>query len=385
MKSVIIGFMAVAGLSAVANAQVVMQEIARVDLTTFFNSTNPQGLGTNIAAVAWNGTDLYVNGFRNTSSGTTSGILRVNTPRSSGTTSTAAFGSLVTPVSRGYTGLDINGNTLIATWDNGVNGTNPANVSALQAFDLTASNPLRWNGSAVSGLGSSSRGFAGPSFNPGQNGAGGLGSGVSYLVPGSGQERVLRINDGAGNGTATGALNNQSLASNGAAGQTAYRDIDFNPATGDAFLRINNDVVKAVRTGPGQYNGAANNPILVATAMQGNNVVTNIQFLDTTAFGNVVIFNDRSSTGNGQSFNAVMKAVDVNGLAQTLTFLNSSGGAFAPFGTGNAAYDYSFNSADQTLAISDFANSQVYIFQVPTPAGAALLGLGGLLAARRRR
>ena len=379
MKSFIVGLMAVAGLTAAANAQVVMQEIARIDLTQVFNSTNPQGLGTNINGVAWNGVDLYVNGFRNTSSGTNSGILRVNTARVTGNTSTAAFGSLVTSVSRGYTGLDINGNTLIATWDTGSN-----NASSLQAFDLTAGNPLRWNAGAASGLGLV-RGFSGAAFNPGQNGAGGIGSGVSFPSQGSGQERVLRITDGVGNGASAGTLNNFSIASNAASGATSFRDIDFNPATGDAFLRVNNDVVKAVRTGAGQYNSGAVNPILVATATPGNNIATNIQFLDTAAFGNVVIFNDRSSTGNGQSFNAVMKACDVNGVAQTLTFLNSSGGAFAPFGTGNAAYDYSFNSADQTLAISDFANSQVYIFQIPTPAGAALLGLGGLMAARRRR
>jgi len=377
MKSVIIGFMAVAGLTATATAQVVMQEIARVDLRAFFDSTNPQGLGTNINGVAWNGTDLYVNGFRNTGTGTNSGILRVNTPLSTGTSSTAAFGSLATVPSRGYTGLDIDGDTLVATWDNGSNSGN-----SLQAFNLTAGNSLRWN--AGTSLGTSQRGFAGPSFNPGINATGGLGSGVSFVFQSTGSERVLNTSTGAANASPSGFLNGSLAGVPETNGQTAFRDLDFNPATGDAFLRINNNVVKAVRTGAGQYNGGNLSPMIVDLA-DSNQTATNIQFLDTAAFGNVILFNDRASTANGQIFGNVMRACDVNGVAQTLTFLNSAGGAFAPFGTGNAGYDYSFNSATQTLAISDFANSQVYIFQIPTPAGAALLGLGGLMAARRRR
>ena len=53
--------------------------------------------------------------------------------------------------------------------------------------------------------------------------------------------------------------------------------------------------------------------------------------------------------------------------------------------TGNGAYDFSFDAATQTLAISDFANRQVHIFAVPAPGAAVLLGLAGLAAARRRR
>ena len=41
--------------------------------------------------------------------------------------------------------------------------------------------------------------------------------------------------------------------------------------------------------------------------------------------------------------------------------------------------------AAATLAILDFANRQVFIYQVPAPGAVAVLGLGGLAAARRRR
>ena len=44
-----------------------------------------------------------------------------------------------------------------------------------------------------------------------------------------------------------------------------------------------------------------------------------------------------------------------------------------------------FGIVSQTLAVSDATQNTVYIFAVPSPAGAALLGLGGLMVARRRR
>lgn len=375
MKSCVLAAAVVAGTAGMALAQVQLQEIGRVDLRSFFDSTNPQGLGTNINGVAWNGTDLYVAGFKNTANGANTGILRVNAPLANGTTSTASFGGIATATSRGYTGLDINGNTLIAAWDNGANS-----ASSFQAFDLAPGNALRWNNGTA--LGAAFRGFAGPSFNPGQNASGGLGSGPTWVVQGSGFERTLNETTGGANAFPSG-FNNANVNTAGDA-STAFRDIDYDPATGDIYIRVNNNVTRGVRTLQNQYNGGAGLSLIADLADQ-NQTATNIQFLDTSAFGSLLIFNNRASTANGQNFFTVTQVTSTLGAAQSVQFLSPSGTPFVPFGTGNAGYDYSFHSASQTLAISDFANNQVYIFRIPTPGAAVLMGMGALVAARRRR
>ena len=375
MSKSIIALFAVAGLTATtATAQVRMQEIGRVNVQSFFSSANPSNIGTNAMAVAWNGTDLYVSGFRNATAQTDgTGILRVNNPLVNGTSSTSTFGVLSTPLFTGFSGMDINGTTLATTYDRNGNSTN-----SIRAFNLDASNSLRWNGP-------NTRGMSGTAFNPGINGTGGLGSGVSHLIQGDGFERVYNVATGAGNASPSGAINSVGggeFAMN-ASGFTAYRDVDFDPRTGDGYFRANNSVARAVRSDAGGYNSGGLSPQIVARAA-ANTVGTNIQFLDTAA-GNFLIFNDRASGATGQNFNDVMLASDLAGNLQTLQFLSPSGGAFTPFGTGIALYDFSFDSASQTLAVSDFSSNVVYIFQIPTPSAAALLGLGGLVAFRRRR
>jgi len=374
-KSIIV-MLAAAGLSATAaQAQLRMQEIGRVNVQSFFNSTNPSNIGTNAMAVAWNGTDLYVGGFRNSNAQTDgTGVLRVNNPLVNGTTSTSTFGILSTPLFTGFSGLDISGDTLAATWDR-----NGSSVNSLRAFNTDAANSLRWN------LTTAQRGQSGTAFNPGINGSGGLGSGVSFLIQGDGNERVYNVTTGAGNASPSGAINNVGggeFAMN-ASGFTAYRDVDFNPTTGDAFFRANNSVAHAVRSNAGGWNNGGLSPQIVALA-PNNTIGTNIQFLNTAA-GNSLIFNNRATGDAGQSFASVMLASDLFGNAQTIEFLSPSGGVFTPFGTGNAIYDFSFDSASQTLAVSDFLSNQVYIFQIPTPSAAALLALAGLVATRRRR
>jgi len=375
LKSIIV-MLAAAGLTATAaQAQLRMQEIGRVNVQSFFNSDNPSNIGTNAMAVAWNGTDLYVGGFRNaTAASDGTGVLRVNNPLVNGTSSTSTFGILTTPLFTGFSGLDISGNTLAATWDR-----NGPSQNSLRAFNTDATNSLRWR------LAAGQRGQSGTAFNPGINGTGGLGSGVSFLIQGDGNERVYNVDTGAGNASPSGELNvvgGGEFAMN-ASGFTSYRDVDFDAATGDAYFRANNSVAHAVRTNAGGWNNGGLSPRIVELT-NANVLGTNIQLLDTAA-GKSLIFNNRASGAPGQTFASVMLASDLSGAAQTIEFLSPSGGVFTPFGTGIAVYDFSFDSASQTLAISDFSSNQVYIFQIPTPGAAALLALGGLVATRRRR
>jgi hypothetical protein len=360
-------------LAGAASGQVSFREVGRVDLTNFYSQTATTG--SNIAAVAWNGTDLYTAGYSN--AGGQTSLLRINTPLSTGTTSTAQFGQLATVATRGYTGLHITGNSLIATWDNG-GGASQNGGKALQNFGLGAGNPLNWDAGTF--LGTSQRGFAGASFNPGPGGAGGSGSGVSFALQGSGAERLL--NEATGAAAGNGGFFGGTLTST--ANATTYRDIDFD-SQGNAYVRNNNSVTKSTRTGAFQYNGGAQSPFIVSLGA-GNNVVTNIQVLNITGFGEALIFNNRSSTLTGQGFLGVQRVSNLNGTLLTPSFFAPDGSSPFVALNGAAAYDYSFDEASQTLAVSDFSNNTVYIFSVvPAPGTAGLLALGGLLAARRRR
>jgi hypothetical protein len=72
---------------------------------------------------------------------------------------------------------------------------------------------------------------------------------------------------------------------------------------------------------------------------------------------------------------------------RNIEWRNQAGTApFVPAQTGAGWYDFSWDRASGTLAVSDFSGGFVYIFSVvPAPSSAVLLGLGGLVAARRRR
>ena len=48
-------------------------------------------------------------------------------------------------------------------------------------------------------------------------------------------------------------------------------------------------------------------------------------------------------------------------------------------------YDFAYDIETRVLAVSDLGSGHVYFFAVPEPASAALLGLGGLAALRRRQ
>ena len=88
-----------------------------------------------------------------------------------------------------------------------------------------------------------------------------------------------------------------------------------------------------------------------------------------------IIFNDRTSGANDQAFEDVIRIVD------------HVGGEFEPFfrflddvqpGLGNAAYDFDYNLATQTLAISDFTNRNVHIFEVGSISGVGVFDGSGV-------
>ncbi|MGC6489052.1 MAG: hypothetical protein ACON4Z_15495, partial [Planctomycetota bacterium] len=326
---------AILSMAAGLAAQVNLVHMGGVDLTSTSDPLNAEYIGNNPSAIAWNGTDLYAAGFNQSGGTANTGITLVAGALSGGTPS-AAFGVLATNNLRGYSGLDISAAGLAAAWDNG--GAAPEGI---QGFDATGA--LLWQKSA--------RGGSGVGFDPG---FGGVDAGTGWTTFGSGR-RALQDN-------ATGAdiytTANGMIISAPTSG-TFWRDMDFDDATGDIYLRRGNDVVAHTRTGGNSVTGSR--------FVQDNGTNGNFVAIQNVAYagveGGLVFWNDRASTAGGQAFANVVKCNGADGTPLAINF----GGFTAP--DGNGGYDFSYDAASNTLAIMDFANRTVDVFFVQCGGG----------------
>jgi hypothetical protein len=320
-------------LAATTSAQIALTHVGTVDLDSTANPANPEYIGSNPAAIAWDGTDIHVAGFNSSGGTANTAIVRISNALTAPTYG-PAFGVLSTPSLRGYSGLDVQGGTLAAAYDDGA-----ADPNGIAAYDANG-NQL-W---AKNARGGSSAGFD-PGF-PGGNPA--LGSGVAWTTFGSGRRALQDAVTGADIWTTGDGM--IILTSQG----SFWRDIDFDDATGDLWLREGNNVIHAVRTGDNSVT-ALSVPFDPADA--DFVAVQNIAFVRTGGTS-AVFFNDRSATAAGQPFAAVVKVIAPNGAPLVVDW----GGFTAADGVG--AYDFSYDPASGTLAILDFANRDAHIFAV---------------------
>lgn len=364
MKKVFFGAAALCAASALvaspALAQVQLQFRNTVDLVGQFAA------GTSPAAVAWNGTDAFVSAFNNTAVAVDTGIVRVNNALTA-SPSFSTFGAISTPAFTGVNSLALSGNTLAAALDT-------SSQNGLRAFDVsnrntTPANPI-WTLGTIS-TPQSQRG-SGVAFDPGFNGQN---SGFTLVSTGGGIARPFAVSNGTPG---------QNYFINANPVSTLFRDVTFNPANGNIYLRENNRILQGTRTaGNSINNGGVTTPF--GNLGTGNAVLQNIGFVNALS-GNFLIVNNRPNANN-QAFTDAIRAFDLSGNALTINF----NGFTALNGTG--AYDFSFDATSQTLAISDFSNQKLYIFGVGAPNAApepgtfclALIGCVGLFAARRRR
>lgn len=347
-----------------ALAQVNLDHLKTIDLSSTSLNTNPEFIGSNPSAVAWDGVDAYVGGYNQSGAAQNTGIVRISNALGAHSIG-SAFGLFSTNNLRGMTGLSIKNGMLAASLDNGA-----GNVNSVRAF-----NPLTGTQNWATGGGTpdaTRRGNA-IAFDPGFNGTG-PNQGVAYLSIGSGRRHLEDATTGNYiNGQNAGAIINFATAT------TTWRGMAFDPGTGDLYTRESNRVGKAVRNGDNSYVAPATQIFLTVAASAVDQ--QNIAFINSADFGDFLIFNDRSVTTGGQAFSSVVKVISTSGASMTLNFPNAD---FSP-ASGNGAYSFSFDAGTQTLAVTDFANRQLHIFAVPAPGSLALLGLGGLAAMRRRR
>jgi hypothetical protein len=351
MKKAVIGMLAVAGLAAAANAgQVNLKQLSVIDVSGEFNGSTANG--GNPSAVAWDGSNLFVAGFASAGGQNqqTAGIVKYDNAGAFQSSFGVAPG---TPFNRGYSGLDISNGLLVAAYDDGA-----ADPQGITAWDL-AGNQL-WAKNA--------RGGSGVAIDPGFNGND---SGVAWTTFGSGRRALQDSATGADiYNTGDGMIITPDFQG------SFWRDMDF-ASNGDMVARRSNDVVLLSRTG-----GNSGNASLLVENNENGPFVNgqNVSYVESGEYGEFVIYNDRASGSPGQAAADVLKAVRLDGSEITLNFFGGPG-----FDLGNGYYDFSYDAATDTLAILDFNNRLVYIYDVPAPGAAAVLGFGGLVAARRRR
>lgn len=329
------------GFIPCAWGQVELNLTKTIDLTAVTaNPLSPSYIGTNPSAVAFVAGDIYVAGFNNSPGASFVGIARKLKTPLAGKDWSAAFGLKAVPASRGYTGLEIEATffktTLYAAFD--IGATDPDGIAA---FDGPTGTKL-WNKAA--------RGSSGDALDPGYpGGTPTLGKGLGWTtLLASG--RALQ-NTAGGADIWTTATGMPIVSPDG----NHFRDIDFDPATGDIWLREGNNVVHGVRSGDNSLNTVllAHDSVPDADFVLGQNLA-----FCATKLGSFVIFNDRSSTSSTQAFDSVLRAIRPDGSSLPIDF----NGFTAPLG--NGYYDFAFDPKTQSLIVLDFANRKLYQFAV---------------------
>ncbi|MBX3410797.1 MAG: hypothetical protein KF859_13045 [Phycisphaeraceae bacterium] len=404
MKKTLLALCLAAGAAvSVSSADVRLKLVNTQDLFDVCVVGNAFFIGNNPSTIALVGDRLFVGGYNNTSAAADLRVVMIsNIFGARGFTNldfdpdpdNAVFTQSV-PGQRNFTGMDYaQGHGLLLSWDNGGVGF-PAQQ---RLFDIdTQFTPILLEASPA---GTSAAGGGGPAWDFGfggqgfdYNGDGSIDGPLAAIVdfrgyPGSIQNfgpfgiipRTFsgvpgldvingRVYDGSmedGNGNpiaprigwvASGGPDR--IGDNGVSNTSKlWRDIDIHPETGLIAARSTSILI-------GHRN--ANNsvdPFYVVDA--GNQPFSNMQNLQIVhgvpCGGEFIVYNDRRLGAAVIPFTSAILATDFSASPVTLEFVDEDGNPLT-LEDGNSAYDFSWDAANQRLAVSDFLNRKAYIFE----------------------
>jgi hypothetical protein len=340
-------------------------QYARVDLNATATAGSTSEIGSNPAAVAWNGTDAIIAGYNGGTTARDVALVKVSSVLTAPVIGDKFGVRAATPAGRGYLSLDVRSNTDIASsYDS---GTLSSSALAVHNYDGTQ----RWS------VAPGARPPAGAAFDA-------LTGRLTFIWQGTNLLRNYNVTDGTATGTNDPGFASLALPA------TNYRDLDYDAATGNIWARNNNDVLRGNRTGATTWSS----PTLAVNLTDANNVGENIAYLhglQGNAGGAFAIYNDRPTAATGQLFETVVRGVRNSDLgAESLSFLAGDGSAPVAFLSGVGLYDFGWDEGTQTLAVVDYFNRELFVFGttavvVPEPAAIAPLAGFAVLTLRRRR
>jgi autotransporter-associated beta strand protein len=363
---VVAAFAAAAGGPALAQSLSVYERV-RLNIASTANGGNPQFIGANPATIAWTGSAVYVAGVNASGSTSRTAITGITNPLATPGLGvvpafTPAFGTRSATLNgRGFTGLAVSGTVLAAAWDNGT--TTPATTDGMQALS-TVTGSVIWTGTLAG------RQMGGAAFDPGYvvGGVSQGGSGITGLVFNSGRRPTFDPATGATVYGLTGSAL-PGMVINTSPTNTEWRDVDFDPATGDIYSRNSNNVASGVRTGTNSLSGNVQQ-FLVNNANNGAGMAgQSLAFMGGVVdpagsfAGNAVIWNSRpvGTTEGSTSFTTANQVVATTGATVPVNWNVLFGSTPAK---GNGWYDFGYDRTTKTLAVMDFQNRTVSIFDL---------------------
>ncbi|MEQ9454548.1 MAG: PEP-CTERM sorting domain-containing protein [Phycisphaeraceae bacterium] len=366
------------------------------------------------SSVGYSGGILYIGEF-----GAGGQVVRIDNPLGAAAV-TNIFGTPAVHAG-GYDSIDANFDYVAA-----VSGTddNLGTDDLLEVHTIGGVPTLQLNSDAglavPSNYGGAGRGFTGVALDPGFNGQGP--AAVSTVVFAQRQRIANDVNGGAllSGDPGTAEYRNEAATTGG-------RDVAYNDQTGDHYLLTIEGIAKMTRDGAQSFVQYPNPPFNTqGWYTQATLPVTffgsadffgpqNIEFVNGAGSEGVpldllLVNNPRIAATAGVALVDIVQAyladtqldpgtnkttganganlTSVNWLAPdgTSPFAQAAQ-TFVDFGVNPfdaIVYDFAYDIETDILAVSDLGSGYVYFFAVPEPASAALLGLGGLAALRRR-